>query len=172
MPGVTERAAKFSADAGLFLLHTPVIPVFMSIPGLRTPLAHALLCLIAMIEQLFSGTNYQATKQLLDAAVTRHEALAANISNVETPGYKRVDLPKDFTHEFSSYVQSGGKSSAPVATIVEDAAASSRRKDGNTVQLDKELLAMNKNEAEYETLTEFVSGSIKQLKLAITGHSA
>ena len=125
-----------------------------------------------MIEQLFSGTNYQATKQLLDAATTRHEALASNISNIETPGYKRVDLPKDFAREFSTYVQSGGHSAAPAAKIVEDASASSRRKDGNTVQLDKELLAMSKNEAEYETLAEFVSGSIKQLKLAISGRSA
>ena len=31
---------------------------------------------------------------------------------------------------------------------------------------------MSKNEAEYEMLTEFVSGSIKQLKLAITGRTA
>ena len=125
-----------------------------------------------MIEQLFSGANYQATKQLLDAATLRHEALAANIANVETPGYKRVDLPKEFSQEFATHLRGGGGPGAPVPQIAEDATASVRRKDGNTVELDKELLAMSKNEAEYETLTEFVSGSIKQLKLAITGRSA
>ncbi len=144
----------------------------MRFPGLLNPVAHPLLCLIAMIEQLFSGTNYQATKQLLDAATMRHEALAANIANLETPGYKRVDLPKDFAQEFAAHVRSGGTSAAPAPKIVEDSAATARRKDGNTVQLDKELLAMTKNEAEYDVLTEFVSGSIKQLKLAITGRSA
>ena len=144
----------------------------MRFPGLSTPLAHALLCLIAMIDQLFSSANYQATKQLLDVAMVRHEALAANLSNIETPGYKRVDLPKDFSQEFATHLRSGGGASAPMPTIVQDSAASSRRKDGNTVQLDKELLAMSKNEAEYDMLTEFVSGSIKQLKLAITGRSA
>lgn len=143
----------------------------MSFPGLSTPLAHALLCLIPMIEQLFSSANYQATKQLMDVATLRHEALAANLSNIETPGYKRVDLPKDFAEEFTAHFRAGGGAGAPVPKIVEDASATSRRKDGNTVQLDKELLAMSKNGAEYDMLAEFVSGSIKQLKLAITGRS-
>ena len=125
-----------------------------------------------MIEQLFSGTNYRATKQLLDAATLRHEALAANIANVETPGYNRVDLPKEFSQEFAAHLRGGGGAGAPVPKIAEDGSATARRKDGNTVQLDKELLAMSKNEAEYDTLTEFVSGSIKQLRLAITGRSA
>ena len=143
----------------------------MPIPGLSAPLAHPLLCLIAMIEQLFSGANYQATKQLLDVATLRHEALAANLSNIETPGYKRVDLPKDFSEEFAAHLRAGGGAAAPAPKIVEDSAATSRRKDGNTVQLDKELLAMSKNSAEYDMLTEFMSGSIKQLKLAITGRN-
>ncbi len=125
-----------------------------------------------MIEQLFSGANYQATKQLLDVAIVRHEALAANLSNIETPGYKRVDLPKDFAQEFTAHMRAGGGPAAPKPSIVEDSTATARRKDGNTVQLDKELLAMTKNEAEYDMLTEFVSGSIKQLRLAITGRSA
>ena len=124
-----------------------------------------------MIEQLFSGANYLATKQLLDAATLRHEALAANIANVETPGYKRVDLPKDFSQEFAAHLRAGGGAGAPAPQIAEDATATARRKDGNNVQLDRELLAMSKNEAEYDTLTEFVSGSIKQLRLAITGRS-
>ena len=99
----------------------------MSFPGLLTPLAHALLCVIAMIEQLFSSANYQTTKQLLDVAMLRHEALAANLSNIETPGYKRVDLPKEFSQEFAAHIRAGGGHSAPRPTLVEDATASSRR---------------------------------------------
>lgn len=126
-----------------------------------------------MIEQLFSSTNYQTAKQLLDVATMRHEALASNIANVETPGYKRVDLAKDFTKEFAAHLRgASGMGGAPKAQLVVDAAASSVRKDGNNVELDKELLAMSKNEVEYDTLTEFVSGSIKQLHLAISGRSA
>ncbi len=125
-----------------------------------------------MIESLFSSTNYQAAKQLLDVATVRHEALAANLANIEKPGYKRVDLPKDFSAEFAAHLRSGGVGAAPAAKIVEDLTSTSQRKDGNNVELDKELLSMSKNSAEYDTLTEFVSGSIKQLRMAITGRTS
>ena len=125
-----------------------------------------------MIEQLFSSTNYQATKHLLDAANLRHEALAANIANLETPGYKRVDLPKDFSQEFATHLRAKEMKNLPMPQLAEDTASSSLRKDGNNVQLDKELLALSKNSTEYDTLTEFVSGSIKQLRLAITGRTS
>ncbi len=124
-----------------------------------------------MIEQLFSSTNYQATRQLLDAATLRHEALATNIANLETPGYKRVDLPKTFAQEFAGRLRAGELKSAPAPQLVEDATRSSVREDGNNVELDRELLALGKNATEYDTLTEFVSGSIKQLRLAITGRN-
>jgi flagellar basal-body rod protein FlgB len=124
-----------------------------------------------MIDSLFSSTNYQASKQLLDAAVLKHEALASNIANVETPGYKRVDLPKDFNAQMAESIRRGNLGMAPGAKIVQDPSAVTQRKDGNNVQIEKELLAMSQNGAEYETLTEFVSGSLKQLRLAITGHN-
>ena len=43
------------------------------------------------------------------------------------------------------------------------------RMDGNTVQVEDELLAMNRNALNYEYLTGAVSGSIKELHLAIRG---
>ena len=123
-----------------------------------------------MIENLFTQGNYAATKQLLDASILRHEALASNLANIETPGYKRVDLPRDFAKDFAARVRAGG--GVPTPVLVEDTAAPSQRKDGNNVILDHELMAMNRNAAEYDALTEFVSGSLKQLRLAITGRSA
>ncbi len=125
-----------------------------------------------MIQGLFSSTTYQASKQLLDAATVRQEALATNLANVETPGYKRADLPKDFSAEFADRIRSGDLASARSAKIVEDPSAITQRKDGNNVELDKELLAMSKNTAEYDALTEFVSGSIRQLRMAITGRTS
>ncbi len=124
-----------------------------------------------MIDSLFSGTNYQASKQLLDAATVRHEALAANLANVETPGYKRHDLPKDFSAEFASRVHSGRLASPQNTKAEEDLSATNMRKDGNNVEVDKELLAIGKNVMEFDTLTEFVSGSIRQLRMAITGRT-
>ncbi len=112
-----------------------------------------------------------ATKKLLDASAIRHEALAVNMANVETPGYKRVDLPKTFTQEFAAHLKSGQMANLEQPSIVQDISAKSSRADGNNVELDKELLNVSSNAMEYETLTEFVSGSLRQLKMAITGRS-
>jgi flagellar basal-body rod protein FlgB len=42
-----------------------------------------------MIEALFNQTGYLAAKKTLDAVALRQEAIANNIANLETPGYKR-----------------------------------------------------------------------------------
>ncbi len=133
--------------------------------------ALALLCLPLVIEQLFSSSNYQATKQLLDVAVRRHEAVATNLANIETPGYKRVDLPKEFAHELASRIRSGDAKSVVIPDFVQDLTISSQRKDGNNVDMDKEMMALSKNAAEFDALADFVSGSLKQLRLAITGRN-
>ena len=147
-------------------------PLFLcGFAGDAGAVALALLCQSAMIEQLFSSTNYQATKQLLDVSVRRHEALATNIANVETPGYKRVDFPKDFAQELADRIRSRDLHDLAVPELVEDLTATSQRKDGNNVDIDKEMMALSKNAAEFETLAEFASGSLKQLRLAITGRS-
>jgi flagellar basal-body rod protein FlgB len=122
-----------------------------------------------MIESLFSDPNYAASKLLLDATAERHEALASNIANLETPGYKRVDLSKSFSEAFAAQVKSGQIENIPQPSIEQDPAAGPTRQDGNNVQLDKELMAMSSNSLQYDTLTEFVSGSLKQLQMAITG---
>jgi flagellar basal-body rod protein FlgB len=124
-----------------------------------------------MIEQLFSSSNYQATKQLLDVATRRHEALATNLANVETPGYKRVDFPKDFAHELASRIRSGDARSVEIPKVVADLTTASQRRDGNNVEVEKEMMAMSKNAAEFDMLADFVSGSLKQLRLAITGRT-
>ena len=124
-----------------------------------------------MIESLFSDPNYAASKVLLDATAARHEAIASNIANVETPGYKRLDLSKSFTEAFDTQVKAGQVDGIPQPTIEQDPNAGAERQDGNNVQLDKELMALSANSLQYDTLTEFVSGSLKQLQMAITGKS-
>ena len=53
----------------------------------------------AILDNLYSQENYIISKKLLDATHLRHETLANNLANVETPGFKRRDLPKAFSTE-------------------------------------------------------------------------
>ena len=125
-----------------------------------------------MIEALFADSNYVAQKKLLDATAIRHEALAANIANIETAGYKRIDLPQNFNAEFAARLRAGEPQSMPDPVLAADSSATAQRPDGNNVDLDKELLTMSNNSMQFETLGEFVSASLRQLRLAITGRQS
>jgi flagellar basal-body rod protein FlgB len=127
-----------------------------------------------MIDPIFQSTNYQLATKLLDASALRQEAIASNIANAETPGYRRLDVSTDFAEQLKARTRAGelnreGDDLRP--TLVQDSRARTTRPDGNSVDIEHELLAMNKNAVEYEFLTEVVSRNIKQLKMAITGRS-
>jgi flagellar basal-body rod protein FlgB len=124
-----------------------------------------------MIEKLFSSPTYDGSKMLLDVAIQRQQAIASNLANIETPGYKRMEVDKRFSKVFAQALNSGAPLRAPAPKTVMDFDSPSQRKDGNNVILQDELMAMGKNSAEYEALGEFVSFSMRTLRMAITGRS-
>ena len=128
-----------------------------------------------MIDPIFHSDNYQLARKLLDAASLRSEAIASNIANAETPGYRRLDVSTDFAEQLKARTQAGelsGDNDTLRPSLVQDPYARTVRPDGNSVDIENELLAMNKNSVEYEFLTDVVSGNIKQLKMAISGHTS
>lgn len=126
-----------------------------------------------MINALFSDTNYLAAKRMLDVNVLRHEAIASNIANVETPNYKRIDVSTSFETQLRQAVASGDPSQIAAAqpTLTVDTNANAGRSDGNTVQLEDELLKLNQNMVEHSLETQLVSASLMKMRLAITGKS-
>lgn len=135
-------------------------------------MAPALLIWFAMIEPIFQSDNYLTARKLLDAAALRQQAIASNIANSETPGYRRLEVSSNFATELRSRLAEG-KASATLGdlkpTLMQDPSARSMRPDGNSVDIERELLEMNRNTVDFEFLTEMVSRNIKQMKLAITG---
>ena len=128
-----------------------------------------------MVNPIFQSDNYVLARKLLDAAVVRQEAIAANVANAETPGYRRVDIAPDFTEQLKASVAAGELSSRAEALrpqIAADPSARTIRPDGNSVEIEHELLAMNRNAVEHEYLADIITQNIKQLKMAITGRTA
>ncbi len=127
-----------------------------------------------MIDALFNQTNYQATKKLLDATALRHEAIASNLANLETPGYRRVDVAPSFSAELQQALKSGSAdrfaSLRPALALDPDAIASNR--DGNSVQLETEMLHLNQNTLAHTMETQLLTGQLMRLRLAITGRPA
>ena len=126
-----------------------------------------------MIDALFNQPNYLAAKKMLDVTVLRHEAIASNLANVEVPNYKRLDVSPSFESQLAQAVAS--KDPSQIASIQPslsiDTTASSGRNDGNTVQLETEMLKLNQNMVEDTLETLLVSRSLLKMRRAITGKS-
>ena len=124
-----------------------------------------------MINALFTDSSYVAAKKMLDVSVLRHQAIASNLANVETPNYKRMDVSASFEAQLRQAV--AGQNPAEIASLQPsleiDATSISSRADGNSVQLETEMLKLNENTVENTLETQLVSGSLAKMRLAING---
>lgn len=124
-----------------------------------------------MIEALFNQNNYVATKKMMDATVLRHEAISGNLANLETPNYKRVDIAPSFSSELGRAMANGTTEDIanlqPSLTV--DTTAVASRRDGNTVQLETELLKLNQNSLSHTMESQLLTSSLLRLRMAITG---
>jgi flagellar basal-body rod protein FlgB len=132
-----------------------------------------------VIDPIFQANNfqtdtYQLARKLLDASALRQEAIASNVANAETPGYHRLDIAPAFAQQLKAQMVSGNASAMQSISpqLAEDTTAHSTRPDGNNVEIESELVAMNRNSVEYDYLTQVVSNNLKQLKVAISGNIA
>ena len=97
-------------------------------------------------------TVHVALERAIQGSAIRHEALAENIANVNTPGYRRQDV--DF-HTALQAAMPGGRdalAAVPIAPAVDDAAP--MRPDGNSVDVDAESANLAQNALEYEALAQ------------------
>jgi flagellar basal-body rod protein FlgB len=124
-----------------------------------------------MIDALFSQPDYLAAKKMLDATVLRHDAIASNLANIETPNYKRLDVAPSFESQLQQAVSSQDprQIAATQPELAVDTSAVSGRSDGNTVLLESEMLKLNQNMMEHGLETQLVSYSLSKLKTAVTG---
>ena len=124
-----------------------------------------------MIEALFNQPNYLTAKKTLDAVALRQEAINNNLANLETPGYKRVDLAPSFEQALEKASATGDTQqiSSLNPSLSVDTTAKATGKDGNTVQLEQELMRMNQNAMTHSLETQTVSNMLMKMRMAITG---
>lgn len=122
-----------------------------------------------MIDALFSGANYQGVKKMLDATTLRQEAIASNLANIETPHYKRLDVRPTFAAELSQAIGTGSADAVRGvhAKIAVDTTAVAQNRDGNSVQLEKELMHLQKNMVAHHMQTQMITGTLAKLRSAM-----
>jgi flagellar basal-body rod protein FlgB len=100
----------------------------------------------------------------------RHTVLAGNIANLDTPGYRSVDLSRSPEHDASTLaVTEPGHISSQVQanyTTSFDDGGKLQGSDGNAVSLERELAKIDANRARYATGAELVSRRLALLRYA------
>ncbi len=102
---------------------------------------------------------------LMDAAALRHQVLAQNVANVNTPGYHRLDV----SFEGLLGGQTGQTRLARQGPRVVDGSDAPERPDGNNVDIDAEMGRLNKNALLYNACAQMLMSKLATLRSAISG---
>ena len=125
------------------------------------------------LDGLFLSPTLQSLRLTMDDAALRQQAISSNIANVNTPGYQRMDVSSTFQQAYSDALTSLGNGETvgdmPDATIETAAVQGPARPDGNTVQLEQEMVGLAQNSARYEFAGQMLAQNFHGIKYAITG---
>jgi flagellar basal-body rod protein FlgB len=113
---------------------------------------------------LFDTTQLGLEKALSGAAL-RQEAIASNIANVNTPGYRRQDV--DFASALSAAWDDGSESVERLAPAKQVDQSSVVRADGSSVDIDVEAAAQAKNGLQYEAVAQVMKVRTSIIRTAI-----
>ena len=109
-----------------------------------------------------------------DASWAREKAIAHNIANVDTPGYKRQDVEFDLTlkraiirtkqdNVLNAVTNLDAASLQP--KVFTDYAGYSYRLDGNNVDIDTENVELASEQIKYQALTTSLSQEFSRFKM-------
>ena len=113
---------------------------------------------------LFDTTQI-GLERALSGASLRQQAIAQNIANVNTPGYRRQEV--DFESALQAAWDQGSGSVERVHPSVETDTASVMRADGSSVDIDTEAAEQAKNGLQYEAVSSVMKARTAILKSAI-----
>jgi flagellar basal-body rod protein FlgB len=117
---------------------------------------------------LFDTTQI-ALERAIEGAGQRHEALAANLANANTPGYQRVEV--EFHSALASAMSRGDDSKSAVERLAfapaKDTSAGVTRADGSTVDVDGESAKLAENALEQQASVQVAHTRINILKAAM-----
>lgn len=119
--------------------------------------------------ELFDA-SMKAVDLALGAAGRRQEVLANNLSNVNTPGYKRLDVDFDgMLQKAVDAAEQGDRSmlDSLKPTVKADGSVSVRA-DGNSVDVDQEMAYLAENNIRYNALVQIASKKLDTLKYVIS----
>lgn len=110
----------------------------------------------------------------MDMYLLRHAVITDNIANAETPFFKarRVDFESELQRAVEANQFSGeeevSRSIASVSPAVSQEQNSEAGQDLNTVDMDREMAALTKNDIKYSSASQMVAKKFALLKYAVS----
>lgn len=104
----------------------------------------------------------------MSKASERHMMLSANMANANTPGYKRKDVDFNIVlKRADTKLNMSERYRLNAKPFVNGLANSSLRADGNSVDMEQEVVAMAETELRYQAVSGFAGDYFKGLKNVI-----
>lgn len=97
----------------------------------------------------------------LNRAVARQQVAASNLANIDTPGFRAKDV------QFAEALDASLQTSEADAPTLADAEGLAARRDGNTVQLDRELLNMSRAAGDFSAAQTALTAKFRLVRYAI-----
>lgn len=126
--------------------------------------------------------HFSVLSKALDLRTQRHQVLASNIANADTPTYKARDI--DFRSAMQNAMQGRSEAGGLVMTLsavghqrgnglgvpgaLQYRSETQSAVDGNTVDMDVERSQITDNALQYQILTQLISNKFQGLRSAIS----
>jgi flagellar basal-body rod protein FlgB len=109
-------------------------------------------------------TSYTAfLERYLDLASFRQTLVAGNVANIDTPGYRPVDVAFQSELDWASL----NNFEQPVRPMVRRVNGLIERPDGNNVSLDREGMLLAQTQLQYKGAIELIRAEFRRLLGAI-----
>ena len=122
---------------------------------------------------MLNTPQVEAASRFLDVLSFRNQLIASNMANVDTPGYRTLDI------NFSQALQqardqsdAGGLGDASFSPVVHQVHGLMERPDGNNVSLDRESLLLADVQLRYNTAVQLLRAEFHRISSAIHEGSA
>lgn len=128
--------------------------------------------------------NISVYSQALDLRTQRHQVLASNIANADTPNYKARDFSFEkamqnamagrsegglsLSRTSRGHIEGGGSAAAALQFRTTNQGSV----DGNTVDMDVERTQIADNALQYQIVSQLVSDKIKGMRNALASTSS
>ena len=131
-----------------------------------------------MIESMFQRGSIPALDALLRFSEVRHRAIAGNVANIDTAGYRTLDVPvASFDAAMARAFRDQKASPTGVFAMKADPLglapagdAGTLKPNGNNVDLDLEMAKMVRNQSLYATAAALLAQQFSLMREAISGH--